>query len=82
MKRLTGISVISLSLLIGWFVLSAAENPSKKLIAAFPGKAIAAGRSEIIQFAAGGHMVEFRNDGIIMAAGDHALRIEFIGSTS
>lgn len=40
------------------------------------------GTDELLQFVSGGHVLGFRADDVTIASGDHALRIEFVGSQS
>jgi hypothetical protein len=37
---------------------------------------------DLLQFTSGGHILGFRKDGIVIASGDHSMRIEFVNARS
>jgi hypothetical protein len=84
MKRWIGVIGLSVLVICAWFLLmtdgkaAVAENHLEKILSVRFGEAAAQKGSDLLQFTAQGHVIGFSRDGIIMAAGDHAVQIGFV----
>ena len=77
MKRSSAVLIFIFSILVGWLVLSAGDGFSGKTPALQAARTIAPGNSGPLQFTAGGHVLMFKPAEVMIAAGDHALRVAF-----
>jgi hypothetical protein len=83
MKRIgrVGVELATAWLLIGGLSVSAGtEGASKLAPASVQGHLTQQIAGDMLERTAGGHVIGFRTNEILFAGGDHALRVEFVGS--